>query len=202
MIAFIRGKLVTASAESAVIETGGIGYEVMMPGAALAKLPAVGSVITVHTYMYVREDNLGLFGFLDHEDLVMFRKLITVSGIGPKAALAILSVMDADALKLAIVAEDAKAIAKAPGVGPKTARRLIIELKDKIELTAAGSQQAAEAGNLPSADSAAAEDAVLALTALGYSQSDAFRAVRSVEDMQDLDAEQLLKAALKKIMLF
>ncbi len=110
MIAFIRGNLVAAGTDHAVIETGGIGYEVMMPATSLAKLPSAGSIITVHTYMYVREDNLGLFGFLDAEDLAMFRKLITVSGVGPKAALAILSVMDADALKLAIAAEDDKAI--------------------------------------------------------------------------------------------
>ena len=202
MIAFIRGKLITSGADSAVIETGGIGYEVMMPLSSLAKLPPAGSIITVHTYMYVREDNLGLFGFLDAQDLSMFRKLITVSGVGPKAALAILSVLDADALKLAIVAEDDKAISKAPGVGAKTARRLIIELKDKIELSAEGPETDAAVHAAVPAGSVAAEDAVLALTALGYSQSDAFRAVRSVEDAADLDAEQLLKQALKKIMLF
>lgn len=202
MIAFIRGKLVTAGADSAVIETGGIGYEVMMPAASLAKLPSAGSDITVHTYMYVREDNLGLFGFLDVEDLSMFRKLITVSGVGPKAALAILSVMDADALKLAIVAEDDKAISKAPGVGAKTARRLIIELKDKIELSAGEPEAGPAVHSAVPSDTGAAEDAVLALTALGYSQSDAFRAVRSVDGAADLDAQQLLKQALKKIMLF
>ena len=202
MIAFIRGKLVTAGTDFAVIETGGIGYEVMMPAASLARLPSYGSTITLHTYLYVREDNLGLFGFLDAEDLSMFRKLITVSGVGPKAALAILSVMDADALKIAIVSEDAKAISKAPGVGAKTAHRLIIELKDKIELSVDNTHAGPEAANAAPADSGAAEDAVLALTALGYSQSDAFRAVRSVEDVAALDSQQLLKKALKKIMLF
>ena len=150
----------------------------------------------------MREDNLGLFGFLDAEDLSMFRKLITVSGVGPKAALAILSVMDADALKIAIVSEDAKAISKAPGVGAKTAHRLIIELKDKIELPVDNAQAGPEGALAMPDDSGAAEDAVLALTALGYSQSDAFRAVRSVEDAAGLDAQQLLKKALKKIMLF
>ena len=202
MIAFIRGNLVAAGTDHAVIETGGIGYEVMMPATSLAKLPSAGSIITVHTYMYVREDNLGLFGFLDAEDLAMFRKLITVSGVGPKAALAILSVMDADALKLAIAAEDDKAISKAPGVGAKTARRLIIELKDKIELTVGDPETGTQVISSASSDPAAAEDAVLALTALGYSQSDAFRAVRAVEHAADLDAQQLLKQALKKIMLF
>ncbi len=200
MIAFLRGELAAVRSDTAIIETGGIGYEVMMPAASLERLGPAGSQVTVHTYLYVREDNIGLFGFLDPDELDLFKQLISVSGVGPKAALAILSVLSADALRLAIVAEDAKTISKAPGVGAKTARRLIVELKDKISLSAEDGGYQGDEPELSADRSSAAEDAVMALTALGYSSSEAVRAVRLVENASELDAEQLLKQALKKIM--
>ena len=200
MIAFIRGELAAVRTDCAVIETGGIGYEVMMPATSIERLGPAGSSVTVYTFLYIREDNIGLFGFLSQDDLNLFRQLISVSGVGPKAALAILSVMPADALRLAIVAEDVKAISKAPGVGAKTAKRLIVELKDKIEIGPADYETSDDTAIPDRSDNSAAEDAILALTALGYGSSEAVRAVRSVEGAADMDTETLLKQALKKIM--
>ncbi len=199
MIAYIRGELAAVRSETAIIETGGIGYEVMMPAASIGRLGAVGSMVTVFTYLYIREDNIGLFAFLNADDLGLFKQLISVSGVGPKAALAILSVLPADELRLAIVAEDIKAISRAPGVGAKTARRLIVELKDKIELSAGDDETASAGPELSGGSGSAAEEAVMALTALGYSSSEAVRAVRLVDNASDMDVEQLLKQALKKM---
>ena len=203
LIAFIEGLVAGLDGDCAVIAAGGIGYKILMPASALQSLPAPGSPIRVYTHMYVREDNIGLFGFLTRDDLKMFRQLITVSGIGPKAALQILSVMSVDELRMAIVAEDVKRITAAPGVGPKSARRVIIELKDKIDLdeitgrVSTGAEDASSA-----ADDQAVKDTILALTALGYSNTDAVRAVRAVEDAENLSSEALLKAALRNITIF
>lgn len=204
MIAFIQGELADAGKDTIVVACQGIGYEIQVPAAVAQKLPAIGSSVKIYTYMYVREDALGLFGFLTKDDLSVFKLLITVNGVGPKGALGILSTMSADELRLAILAEDVKAISKAPGVGAKTAKRMIIELKDKLNLeemiTGADSDDRTQA--VGSAASSAKEEAILALTALGYSNTEAVRAVRAVEDSDTMDSEMLLKQALKKIMLF
>ena len=153
----------------------------------------------------MREDALGLFGFLTKDDLKIFKLLITVNGVGPKAALAILSAMTADELRFAILAEDAKAIAKAPGIGPKTAKRMIIELKDKLNLESMieGHDDAEMSPSGPG-DAAAnvRDEVIMALTALGYGNTEAVRAVRAVSGADEMDSETLLKQALKKIMIF
>ena len=143
----------------------------------------------------MREDALGLFGFLTQDDLKIFKLLITVNGVGPKAALAILSAMTADELRFAILAEDAKAIAKAPGIGPKTAKRMIIELKDKLNLESMIEDPGDAAANVR-------DEVIMALTALGYGNTEAVRAVRAVSGADEMDSETLLKQALKKIMIF
>ncbi len=205
MIAFIQGELADVGKEAIVIMCHGVGYEISVPASVMQKLPSIGTSVKIYTYTYVREDALGLFGFLTKDDLSVFKLLITVSGVGPKGALGILSTMTADELRLAILAEDVKTISKAPGVGAKTAKRMIIELKDKMDLesmiTGSGDRvQLDSAGG--TGNTTAKEEAILALAALGYSNSEAVRAVQSVPDAEMMDSETLLKQALKKIMVF
>ena len=134
MIAFIKGILNTVSEDRIVVENNGVGFEILVPGSVVGALPQVGNEVKIYTYTYVREDALQLYGFLTRDELDMFKLLITVSGIGPKGALGILTVMDADTLRFAILSDDSKSIAKAPGIGAKTASKLILELKDKCHL--------------------------------------------------------------------
>lgn len=200
MISYIKGELVELTENAIVLDHDGMGFLIMMPDSILAKLPAIGSELKVHTYLYVKEDALDLYGFLTKDDLKVFRLLITVSGIGPKGALAILSTMSPDDLRFAVLAGDSKTISKAPGIGSKTAQKLIIELKDKLKIEDV-LDGGADGGYEPQSDmgDTAAVEAVMALTALGYSSADATRAVRQVDGGADMDSEALLKAALKKL---
>lgn len=203
MIHFVKGILDTASENMVVVENGGIGFEIMVPLSVVSSLPQTGNEVKIYTYTYVREDALQLYGFLTRDELSMFRLLITVSGIGPKGALGILSVMDADALRFAILADDAKSISKAPGIGAKTASKLILELKDKMDFEEAVTHvldqgQAEEAGGVPGGGMAA-NDAIQALVALGYTSTEAVRAVKKVEITADMTVEDILKAGLKNL---
>lgn len=205
MIAFIQGELCEAGQDTIVVACHGIGYEIQVPVSVAQALPDTGNIVKIYTYTYVREDALGLFGFLTKDDLTVFKLLITVNGVGPKAALAILSAMTADELRFAILAEDAKAISKAPGIGPKTAKRMIIELKDKLNLESMleshGDSDMHTAG-ISEAAASVRDEVIMALTALGYGNTEAVRAVRAVPDADGMDSETLLKQALKKIMVF
>ena len=205
MIAFIQGELCDAGQDTIVVACHGIGYEIQIPVSVAQVLPDPGNVVKIYTYTYVREDALGLFGFLTQDDLKIFKLLITVNGVGPKAALAILSAITADELRFAILAEDAKAIAKAPGIGPKTAKRMIIELKDKLNLESMIEGHGDTEMSLSDPGDAAAnvrDEVIMALTALGYGNTEAVRAVRAVSGADEMDSETLLKQALKKIMIF
>lgn len=202
MYAYIKGELAEINIDHIVIETGGIGYQIFIPGQIFEYLPALGEELKVYTYLYLREDAMILYGFLTKDDLELFKLLISVSGIGPKGGLAILSTLDADDLRFAVLSGDAKAIAKAPGVGGKTAQRVILELKDKMSLEDAfekKTQHVQEAANAPVAGSIK-NDAVLALTALGYSSTESLKAVSRVEITDAMDVEDVLKAALKHIL--
>lgn len=205
MIQFVRGILDTVSENQIVVENQGIGFGILVPLSVVSALPQTGNEVKIYTYMHVREDAMQLFGFLTKDELAMFQLLITVSGIGPKGALGILSVMDADALRFAILADDAKSISKAPGIGVKTAGRLILELRDKVdfeeaiegaldrgEMNAAGRSSAGENG-------AAANEAIQALVVLGYSSAEAVKAVKKVAAAPDQTVEDILKAALKNL---
>ncbi len=202
MYAYIKGTLEEISEDAVVVETGGIGYNIKVSTATAQLLPGVGNKVKIYTYTLVREDVFNLFGFLTRDDLEVFKKLITVSGIGPKGGLAILSVMSADALRFAVMAGDAKAIAKAPGIGAKTAERVILELRDKISLedtlqglgTPAGQREQAASG---AGDNLMRREAIEALVTLGYSASDATAAVKKVEIPEDATSESILKLALK-----
>ena len=187
MISFICGQVADTTENSVIIETGGIGYEVFMTGTAIEQAVRMEGKVKVHTYFHVREDAMQLYGFWNKDDLQMFRLLLGVNGIGPKAALS----------------DDVKALSKAPGIGKKTAQKLILELKDKLKLEDAFEKKLAheqEAAVLAGADfHDGRQEAVEALTALGYSSSEALKAVRRVTDVDPGDVEAILKAALKQL---
>lgn len=202
MYAYLKGTLEQIEEDRIVVEVAGIGYNVHVSATTIQSLPSIGEPVVVYTYTLVREDAFLLYGFLTRSDLEIFRKLITVGGIGPKGGLAILSVMDADTLRFAIISGDAKAIAKAPGIGNKTAERVILDLKDKISIedTLRGeSAVPALAGGMDASEKGKKQEAIEALTALGYSASEAAAAVRKVKTDDDTTVEAILKDALKNM---
>lgn len=201
MIAYVKGTIDFISDDTVVLDVGGIGYNIKISDSTARLLPGIGHEVKMFTYTLVREDAFLLYGFLTRDDLEIFKKCITVNGIGPKGALAILSIMDANQLRIAIVSGDAKVIAKAPGIGVKTAERLILDLKDKITI-----EEALYGGNLASSmlskvpmDNETIKEAIEALVALGYSQSEATKAVGVIENAEQLDAGAILKIALKNL---
>ena len=201
MIAFVKGMLDTVAEDYIIVENQGIGFELLVPGSVVQALPQIGNTVKVYTYLHVREDAQQLYGFLTKDQLDMFKLLITVNGIGPKGALGILTVMDVDALRLAILSDDAKSIAKSPGIGAKTASKLILELKDKCHLEDVFNQSP-DIGVQPVAgvmDNEARNDAIQALVALGYSASEATTAVRKTDVTPDMTVEDILKQSLKNI---
>lgn len=199
MYAYIKGTIAEITEDNLVLEAGQVGYNIKISSRTANALEGIGAFVKIYTYTLVREDAFSLYGFLTREDLEIFKKLITVNGIGPKGGLAILSVMSADELIFAIAAGDAKAISKAPGVGARTAERVILDLKGKISLEdALEPKTAAFAGATPESDAGKERnEAVEALTALGYSATDALRAVRQVSGGENDNVEDILKAALK-----
>ena len=201
MYAYIKGILAEITEDAIIVENQGIGYEVAVPGQVFDYLPSVGEEVKIYTYHYVREDAILLYGFLTKEDVRIFKMLIGVSGIGPKGALAILSVLSTDDLRFAILGDDAKAIAKAPGVGAKTAQRVIIELKDKLSLEDAFEQKLANQAQKAEPNPAVGvkNEAILALTSLGYSQSEALKVLQGIEISPDDQVEDVLKMALKQM---
>ena len=201
MIAFVKGILDSVSEDRIVVENQGIGFEILVPGSVVQSLPQVGNTVKIYTYTYVREDVLQLYGFLTKDGMDMFKLLITVNGIGPKGALGILSVMDVDSLRLAILSDDAKSIAKAPGIGAKTASKLVLELKDKCHLEDIfeSSMPEEETMAVTSINHEARNDAIQALVALGYSATEATQAVRNTEVTPDMTVEDILKQSLKNL---
>ena len=200
MISFIRGKIVDSSETSLILENGGIGYEIFMTGASMEKALREKEEIKIHTYFHIREDAMQLYGFLTKDDLQIFRLLLGVNGIGPKAALGILAALSADELRFAVLSDDVKTISRAPGIGKKTAQKLILELKDKLKLEDAFEAKLSHVeadAEVSSFDGN--KEAVEALVALGYSSTEALRAVRKVTDVSPDDVEGILKAALKNL---
>ena len=197
MISYVKGTLTAVFLDGIIIENQGIGYDIKTP-VMPDRLPKMGSQCMIYTHMYVREDAIGLYGFLTKEELDTFKLLIGVSGIGPKVALAVLSTLSVRQLKLAVLSDDTKTICKTPGIGPKGAKRLIIELKDKLEMDELEEEPMRE-----ELFQEGAED-VISLTAqslvsLGYSNSEAYRSIQAVEGRDEMDTETLLKAALKNM---
>lgn len=199
MIGFVQGKVDAISEDNVVIDTGGIGYNVRISAKTAQELPGIGQEVRLYTYTSVREDGISLFGFLSRDSLDIFKKIINVNGIGPKGGLAVLSVMSADELKFAIISGNAQAITKAPGIGKKTAERVILDLKDKISVEDTQiRKEISSYDGLPQTGKAQSE-AVEALTALGYSATDALHAVRQIEHAEEMDVEAILKLALKNM---
>ena len=202
MISYIKGRLVETAENIIVVECNGIGYQLLVPLSVIDSMPHCGNDVKIYTHMQVREDLLQLFGFLTRDDLEVFKLLISVSGVGPKAALSILGTITADELRYAVMADDAKTIAKTPGIGAKTAGKLVIELKDKLKYRDINDVMDVSGQNSVNVSSKAADksiisDAVEALVALGYSATDAMKAVRSVDASDYTTVEQLLKLSLK-----
>lgn len=203
MIAYIRGELVAVRLASVLIETGGLAYEVNVPGTVIDSFCGrLHTEVQLYTYLQVKEDGIALFGFDSEDALSVFKMLLTVSGIGPKGATAILNAMSTDDLRFAVLSGDTKAISKCPGIGAKTAAKLILELKDKFKLEEAfeekWSKSECNAGQRKPGETAK-KDAVEALTALGYSPSDAIRAVNSVEFVEGMTTEDVLRFSLKQL---
>ncbi len=202
MISFIHGILAEKDEGYIVVEAGGVGYGINVPMSVLAQLPTIGEEVKIYTHYSVREDGQSLYGFLFREDREMFRSLISVNGVGPKGALAILSVLGPDDLRLAIVTGDVKSISRAQGIGQKTAQRVILDLKDKVDnqfLTAGVEGDRPALGANISQAGGAISEAIDALTVLGYTRIEAGRAVRSLEISEGDSTEDILKKALKVI---
>lgn len=201
MIAYVKGIIEDITEDNAVIDVNGIGYNVKISADTASRLPGIGEAVKLYTYTCVREDAFQLFGFLTRSDLEIFKKLITVNGIGPKGGLAILSVMDADDLRFAIMSGDAKAISKAPGIGAKTAQRVILDLKDRISIDDEMISREIAQGSAASlrANTPQKQEAIAALVSLGYGQAESTKAVNAIEDIETLDSGAVLKAALKKL---
>lgn len=198
MYAYVKGRLIETDEDNVVVEVGGIGYNIKMAADGISYLPSIGNEVKLYTYTSVREDAIWLYGFLTREELAMFKLLITVSGIGPKGAQAVLSAISTDDLRYAIYTGDVKKIAKAPGIGAKTAQRIVLDLKDRVSFD---DVLGTESPKLHEAEvyGENRKEAIEALTALGYAPSDAAKVINAVPDADKMDVEQLLKAALKQL---
>lgn len=202
MIGYIKGRIEGILQDCILLENNGIGYRIFTSGMVLDSIGSLHQEMTLFTHLYIREDEMTLYGFPTTEELDTFKLLLTVNGIGPKAALALLSVLTVKDLAFAIMAGDTKAITKANGIGTKGAQRLIMELKDKLSIEDVfedNPYDASTAGSVVSHNSNSMEDTVLALVSLGYSEHEAMKAVKQIAGAEQMDSETLLKAALKKM---
>ena len=197
MIAFLEGTTAGADENRLFLNVNGVGFEIYMPARSLSRIDANGSQVKIYTYMAVREDAMQLFGFLNRDDKKVFQLLLGVSGIGPKGALSVLSTLSADDLRFAVLSEDVKAISAVPGLGKKTAQKLILELKDKLDLADTLTPKEENAEVMP--DESGRREAIEALKALGYSASESMRAVNRVKDADSLSVEEILKLALREM---
>ena len=207
MFYYIKGKLAHLDPTYAVVDAGGVGYKLTISASTHSQMPPHRSVsekpeVTLYSYMAVREDGIELFGFATEEELESFKMLITVSGVGPKAAISILSLLSPQKLALAICTDDKKTISKANGIGPKTAARIVLELKDKLKkVTVLDGDDAVLADDLDmmSGNSDKRSDAISALTVLGYTRSEAESVIRKI-DISSLEVDDIIREALKKLM--
>jgi Holliday junction DNA helicase RuvA len=191
MIAGLDGTLEQLNSDSAIIKVGGVSFQVYTPSSALGQLGSIGDRVRLHTYLHWKEDATSLYGFTTLQELDLFKMLIAVSGVGPKSALSVLSSLKPDDLVSAILSSDADLIAQAPGIGKKTASRVILDLKGNLEKGWGGM-----VSSRPTADNA---DIVAALTNLGYSTPDATRAAAAVPSSEDLSLEEKIRLALRHL---
>lgn len=196
MYYYIKGIFIQKYENFIVVEAGGIGYRIYTPASVLDNLPPQGKEVCLFTHFHVREDTQDLYGFLTEEEKNLFLQLLSVSGVGPKVALAILSVNTTASFAMAVITNDVKTITKAPGVGPKVAQRIILELRDKMKTVDAAPDQ--ETAQVLLQNENERSEAVSALIVLGYPASEAKKTVASLP--QDLGTEDLIREALKKLM--
>lgn len=194
MIAYVKGKLDTKTNTFVVIDVQGIGYRVFMPAKSIDSLGEVGQVVKVYTHYYVREDNISLYGFSSNEELRMFELLISVSGVGAKSAITMLSEINPSSFALAVITDDVSKLVKIPGVGKKTAARIILELKDKLK-TEDSIEQTEEVSTAIEKDNNAVE-AIAALQVLGYTRKEIEKVFEKI-DTKNLELEEIIKVALK-----
>ncbi len=199
MIAYLKGKLLEKEANTVIVETGGVGYEATIPLSTFYELGEAGEEIELRIYTYVREDALQLFGFRTLRERSLFLKLITVSGIGPKLAITMLSGMSADEIIVAVRTDNLARLTSIPGVGKKTAERLVIELRDKLnEISSATIEERAAASNAPASVDAVYDDALSALINLGYQRNAAEKSLKqAVQDGTEMSVQKLLRKSLQ-----
>lgn len=197
MIGYIKGTIEDISTDSIVLDHNGIGYLIYTSQMVIGRLVQTKECVKVYTYMHVREDEITLYGFLDKEELNTFKLLLTINGIGPKAALSILSSLSVSDLTYAVMTGDAKTITKANGIGQKGANRIIMELKDKLKIDDVLETEHITTLDVKNGDSIS--DTVLALVSLGYTEAEAMKAIKQVDGAKDMGTDELLKLALKRI---
>jgi len=196
MISFIRGVVTQVLTDSVILDNNGLGWQVFMSGSALGRLPHSGDTAMLYTHMQMREDGASLFGFLELQERQLFEMLISVTGVGPKAALSILSVLSPSQLIVAILSDDITSLCKAPGVGKKTAQRISLELRDKIKSKEAESNVSPQQSLVPNQEER--QDAIDALITLGYSRADAVSSVMETA-LPEMKTEQIIRLALRKL---
>lgn len=194
MISYIRGKLEIKNIDNIIVEVGGIGYKIYMAGTSLNEIGEIGSIIKVYTFMRVREDDVSLYGFNTNEELKMFEQLLGVSGVGAKVALTILANISPSSFALAIISEDVNTLKRLPGIGAKSAQRMILELKDKMKTQDAIEIDSMTLKNVVKDDKK--KDAIEALQVLGYAKKDIEVAISNL-DTQDMSVEEIIKTGLK-----
>jgi len=199
MINSLRGKLIETNLTRVIVDVGGVGYEINIPLSTFDRLPKIGSEISILTHLCHRDDQMTLYGFMTEEEKMLFRMLIGVSGIGPKAGLSILSGISVDNFKAAVARGDVNILKSVKGVGPKTASRLMVELKERIGLLPSYEKLARE--REPSPEQKMITDAVMALISLGYNQASAHKAIKVVldESEKEIPVEEIIKRALKHV---
>ena len=201
MFGYIKGMLSEIDEGSVTVDVSGIGIQILVGAGLIGRMPAIGSEVKIYTYTYVKEDAFSLFGFGSKEELDLFKKLISVSGIGPKGGLALLSALEPSEIRFAVYSADIKTISRVPGIGKKTAERLILELKDKISLDIPSGDEGISLMTNDSIGGAELmnnqKDAVEALVALGYSATEAARAVRECKPGESMSADEILKRSLR-----
>ena len=202
MISFIRGLVADTTENAVILENNGIGYEIFMTGSSIEQVSRIDGEVKIHTYFQVREDAMQLYGFLTRDELNVFRLLIGVNGIGPKGGLGILSALSPDDLRFAVMSNDIKAICAAPGIGKKTAEKMILALKHKLRLDDALEHSASDSVMSGSVNyyNEVQSEAVQALVALGYGNTEALKAVKQVEFGENMEVEDVLRQALKYMM--
>ncbi|MCI8345777.1 MAG: Holliday junction branch migration protein RuvA [Clostridia bacterium] len=197
MFAYIKGSLEIKTRGYIVIDVNGVGYKIFMSETAIEKLGEIGESVKVHTYLKVREDDMSLYGFNTNEELRMFELLLQVSGIGAKSAIAILSNITPSQFAIAVITNDVSKIKSLPGIGPKTAQRIILELKDKIKSEEAISENRTIDNTKEEEDSEKITEATSALQVLGYSKKEIEKALQKVES--ELSVEEIIKIGLKNL---